>query len=234
MNLHRLGLLFVALLLAACPGEKNDNDIDDTVGATTTGGESAASTDGATELTTTGSPTTADVESTSSGEASTGPGEPEATTCEKYCVLLADCVGLTPEEAQTCPQDCEAELAELEGECQAAATATFECNAGLTCQQLEDLEQGQVGPCTDEGMAQEDVCGFGNVCMSGGGGDGEPSNCEYSRECAGEPLMVMRCTEASCECFEDEVKFGMCASEPICNDFVQLEAKALSCCGIGA
>ncbi|WAS89823.1 hypothetical protein [Nannocystis punicea] len=230
----------MALLLGACAGEKNDTDDDPTevtVGTTTTAGESATSTEGATEPTTTESPTTpattADSESTSPGETSTGAGEPEATTCEKYCVMLAKCVGLTPEEAQTCPQDCEADLADLEGECLAAATASFECHAGLTCSQVEDLEQGNEGPCTDEGIAQEDVCGFGNVCTIGGGGDGEPSTCEFSRECAGEPLMVMRCTEAACECFEDEVKFGMCASEPICNDFVQLEAKALSCCGIG-
>ncbi|PCC67192.1 hypothetical protein SAMN02745121_08699 [Nannocystis exedens] len=244
MIIDRIAIILTALLIGACPGEKNDTDA--TAGPTTGGDETGtasesasstdgASTDGTSEPTTTGSPTTpatsGESDSTSPGETSTGE-PPDATVCQKYCVMLAKCVGLTPEEAASCPEDCEAELAELAGECRAAATATMACHAGLTCQQLEDLEQGEEGPCTDEAIAQEDVCGFGNTCsIGGGGGDGM---CEWSRECAGEPTMTMRCDEAACECFEDEVKFGECASEPVCDDPDLLEAKALSCCGIGA
>lgn len=243
MRNHRHGLILTALLLGACPGEKNDTDAATepaTSGDTAPATESGTSTDGATEPTTTGSPTTpattGESASTDTGETGTSTGDPpEATTCQKYCVMLAKCVGLTPEEAATCPEDCEADLAELEGECQAAAVTTMDCQAGLTCQQVEDLEQGEEGPCTDEAIAQEDVCGFGNTCSIGGGGsDGDPFTCEFSRECAGEPEMAMHCTEAACECFEADVKFGECASEPICESFEQLEAKAKSCCGIGA
>ena len=241
MRDYRNGIIVTALLLGACPGEKNDTDAatepSTSGGDTASATESGSSTDGAPDPTTSGSPTTAattgESESTSPGETSTSAGElPEATTCQKYCVMLAKCVGLTPEEAATCPEDCEAELAELEGECRVAAAAATDCQAGLTCQQIDDIEQGKEGPCTDEAIAQDDACGFGNSCSVGGGGGG--SMCEWTRECTGEPTLTMRCTEAACECLADEVKFGECAFEPVCDDPTLLEAMAKSCCGIGA
>src|SRR5687768_10716922 len=94
---HKSGLILTALLLGACPGEKNDTDAATepaTSGDTAPATESGTSTDGATEPTTTGSPTTP---ATTGESASTDPGEtststsdpPEATTCQKYCVMLA-------------------------------------------------------------------------------------------------------------------------------------------------
>ncbi|MDC0719016.1 hypothetical protein [Nannocystis bainbridge] len=244
MQFHNFGMILMTCALAGCPGEKNDTEGG--TDPTATGGESASTSDGATGPTTSGSTatstgeatepgatSTSDGDATGPGETSTSTGEPGPTTCEKYCALLVACIGLTPEEAATCPQDCEAELVELDGECRVAVVATYECHAELTCAQLDDLEQGKVGPCTDEGKAQEEVCGFGDSCELTGGGDGS-ENCEYTRKCAGEPEMMMRCTEAACECLEAGVKFGECAPEQVCSDIAGLEAKALSCCGIGA
>jgi len=234
-------LTLTALLLVACTIEKNDTGSgtgdDSTTGAPTTEGNSESSTGGEPGPTSTaGSPmttpvTSGDSESTTSGESSTSGGEP-AGTCDRFCATWNECLGGAPGDLEECLLDCQGALQEFEEPCLGAMVATMECQSTLTCVQLDAMEQGDDGPCLDEAMAQQEVCGFGNSCSFGGGGDPEGMECSFMRECAGEPKLEMKCTAMACECFSDDMKFGECAPEDVCADFELLSDKALSCCGI--
>lgn len=227
-------MTLTALLLVACTIQKNSPDGETSEGATEgtpgTEGGSESSSEGVPGPTTT-TMTGGDSETTTSGAGSTTAGEP-ASPCNHFCATWGDCVGETPEDLAECVMDCEADLSELEEPCRGALVTTMECQATLTCVQLDQMEQGLDGPCLDEAMAQQEVCGFGNSCSFGGGGDPEGDECSFMRECAGEPKLEMKCTATVCECFSDDVKFGECAPEDVCADFDLLAAKALSCCGI--
>lgn len=235
MMIRACGITLTALLSAACGLEKSDSDGDtststgDGASATTTGDGASASTASATpELTTTTTPVT-----------SGGP-EPETTTggdtpenvCADFCATLGACFGETPADIAACTSDCNQELVELEEPCHSAAVATMACQSMLTCQQIVEIEEGVEGPCLDEMMAQQEVCGFGNECGFGSGGDLEGTECWYMRECAGEPKLEMKCTLEVCECFSDDVKFGECAPQNACADLEMVDEKAFSCCGI--
>ena len=219
-----------ALLVVACTIQKNSPDGETSEGAT----EGPPATEGGSESTA-GSPTTTltngDSETTTSGAGSTTGGEP-ASPCNHFCATWGECLGGTAEEVAECVADCAADLSEREEPCLGAMVKTMACQATLTCVQLDQMEQGLDGPCLDEAMAQQEVCGFGNPCSFGGGGDPEGEECSFERECAGEPKLEMKCSAMACECFSDDVKFGECAPEDVCADFELLAAKALSCCGI--
>ncbi|MCY1058823.1 hypothetical protein [Nannocystis sp. SCPEA4] len=245
MMIRICGTTLTALLFVACGLEKNDSDSDTddgpTSGATSSGEGGSDSTVGAPNDPTTtvdamtSTPLTMtsgeEPEPATSGETTTG-GDIPGSVCADHCATMGACFGETPAEIAACTSDCNQGLEELEEPCHSATVAAMACQATLTCQQIDEIEEGVEGPCLDEMMAQQEVCGFGNECGFGSGGDFEGTECFYMRQCGGEPKLEMKCTTEVCECFSDDVKFGECAPQDACAALEILHEKALSCCGI--
>ncbi|MBZ5711753.1 hypothetical protein [Nannocystis pusilla] len=244
MMIRICGTTLTALLFAACGLEKNDSDSDTDDGPTsgpssTEEGGSDSTVGGPGEPTTTvDEPTTTPLTMTSgepepatAGDTTTS-GDIPGSVCAEHCATLGACFGETPAEIAACTSDCNQGLGELEEPCHSATVAAMACQSSLTCQQIDEIEAGVEGPCLDEMMAQQEVCGFGNECGFGSGGDFEGTECFYMRQCTGEPKLEMKCTTEVCECFSDDVKFGECAPQDACADLETVHEKALSCCGI--
>ncbi|MFY0540509.1 hypothetical protein [Nannocystis pusilla] len=75
---------------------------------------------------------------------------------------------------------CAADLASFEGECHEVWIAGLECKAGLTCEELAALNDGQPSACDVE-LGQQAECAGG--CSVGGGGSMDGSSCQWMHEC---------------------------------------------------
>lgn len=238
-------VIAVVLGVGACGGDKGDTGdtggsestsgtSDSTIGMSsnpTTGGETG--TGGATEGTTTtvemtGGEVTADItgEPTSASDTATdGPPGVCQTLCDNATACGLDLGG------PNCVAECMGETMSDDPKCAAASQAVLECFAGLSCEELAAaVNDEEFGPCTDEIQAQGEACSDG-VCGGGTGIHEGEMSCEWSRECEGEPTVLMTCDEVACTCFVDDVKTGSCDAEGVCQDFDALEAKLQSCCG---
>jgi hypothetical protein len=129
---------------------------------------------------------------------------------------------------QACLLQCTQDLNTFEGECHAVSVAAFECMAGLTCEELESLNEGDAGPCEEE-LDLQATCA--NGCAFGGGGAMDGSSCEWMQNCPLEPERKMVCDAESCQCFEDEQLVGECATDGACLDIETLADKMTACCG---
>ncbi|MCY0987615.1 hypothetical protein OV203_10800 [Nannocystis sp. ILAH1] len=203
-------------------------------GSTTSAGASEPTSSGATESSSGGTPPTATSgetapsEETSTTDPTATGGEPPAGPCEAFCAQSIACEQeATPFEA--CVAFCEADLAFFEGECHNVWIAGLECKAGLTCEELAALNDGEPSAC-DAVVGQQAECAAG--CSVGGGGSMDGSSCQWMLECPLEPLLEMMCDTETCLCFEDGVQVGECQAEGTCLPIEALADKAEVCCGI--
>lgn len=251
MMIRTIALTVGLALLAGCDSEKGESASGTASGSTsgtTDTGEGESSTGATPEPTTTAGQSTATeggsstsatsgaTEGATEGSASATTGE-ETTTgapvdahCQQFCQRFVDCSLEPPESVAACRAACTEQQAALMGECLAAATASLECVAGMTCAELEASAGGDLGPCVDEAMKQHELCGSEGECSEVVGGNVEGTECSYSRECFGSPKFEMICDLESCDCFADGRLFTSCEPDGICAAELDLLAAA-ACCG---
>lgn len=211
------------------PGTDGSSSSEGESGSTTSAGASEPTSSGATESSSGGTPPTATGEATSTTDPTATGGEPPAGPCEAFCAhnFACDQDGATPFDA--CVAACADDLASFEGECHTAWIAGLECVAGLTCEELAALNDGEPSAC-DAALGQQGECAAG--CGVGGGGFMDGSSCQWMHECPLGPLFEMTCDTETCQCFEEGVKVGECQAEGACLDLGALAGKAEACCGI--
>ncbi|PCC73579.1 hypothetical protein SAMN02745121_07327 [Nannocystis exedens] len=239
MTTYRITASIALAFALACGAEKGDSDSTTgespgTDGSASSEGESGSSTSGkASEPTSSGGPLTTtggNSEETATSDDTITAGEtPPAGPCEAFCEHSIACEQGEPTPLEVCLSTCAEELDAVEGECHAASVAALACLTGLTCEQLESVDEGDPGPC-EAALALQEECFAG--CSFGGGGDIEGTFCEWILDCPLEPNLKMVCDAESCQCFEDDQPVGECEAEGICLSIDMLAAKANACCGI--
>lgn len=243
MSLKNACSLAFALVIACDGGGKNESgsgtgedpstdgssSSEGESGSTTSAGASEPTASGATESSSGGSPPTSTGEETSTSDATSTGGEPPAGPCEAFCAQSVACEQGEPTPLEACVAACAADLALFEGACHTAWIAGLECVAGLTCEELAALNDGEPSAC-DAALGQQAECATG--CTVGGGGSMDGSQCEWMHECPLEPLLEMTCDTETCQCFEDGVQVGECQAEGACLAIEALAGKAEACCGI--
>ncbi|MEZ4454474.1 MAG: hypothetical protein R3B09_33795 [Nannocystaceae bacterium] len=202
-------------------GSGTDSATSTTAGTTTAGMDSDGTTL-ATTAATTADPTTGTTAGTTGDS-----GIPES--CDKACELVYGCFPEEFESKDECVMLCidESSPAEPDDACEAAAVALNECIAALSCLQLMN-PNGE--PCADEQGVFDEVCGGGDVCSIGIGGDA--NSCGISQECP-DSSQALECEGELCRCLEDGVEINTCPND-VCSDEIDFDAlskKALECCG---
>lgn len=223
--IRRLALL--ALLLPACPGDKNDATSD----SASTGDSGTDGTVGMSSTPTT-SATADSTTATDSGNATADP-DPSATAdppgdpCTTLCNRLAACM---VDSEPGCFEGCSEDLDDSEGECRDATIAWLSCLEGLDCAELKATFEDDAPSGCDAQLDNVEVeCSDGVCSFNGGGGQDE---CEASVECRGEPLRAMKCDSVTCTCFEGDEPTGMdCPADGICMNLDALQDKSFACCG---
>ncbi|MCY1008592.1 hypothetical protein OV079_24125 [Nannocystis pusilla] len=243
MSLNKNVCSLAFTLLIACGMEKNEtsfvtSDDPSTDGSSGSEGESGSTTSaGASEPTSSAAPesssgetpaTSTTDEATSTTDATATGEAPPAGPCEAFCAHSIACEQDEPTSLEACLADCAADLAFFEGKCHTAWIAGLECKAGLTCEELAALNDGQPSACDAE-VGQQAECAGG--CGTGAGGQMDGSSCQWMQECPLEPTFEMTCDTETCQCFEDGVQVGECQAEAACLALATLADKAEACCG---
>ena len=242
-GMSRLALVSVSLSLIALAACADDGAVDgggdetststsgdgdgDAEGMTTTGTEDpSTSGDGDGDPSGDGDPTTTgdgDGDPTTPGDGDgdpTGDGdgdpEPEAVAaCAAACALYEACI----EPAPDCVDQCLDSYGSWDGdgECQAAELGMVQCLASLDCDALEQYMDGspEPYPCQAD---EEALCDGGGVCSVAVGVGEDPSVCDVTLDCEGEPEVSVECSGGECTCYEQNIATGGCSlGEDVCD-----------------
>ncbi len=240
----RIVLLTLGYILSSACNGGGGNTTGDGTDTTGDGGTDGVST-GTVADPSTDSPTTAPTsdpgdtgEATVDGE-TTAPNpdtttDPSSTTgeapgtCVLVCEKFVECDVMT--DGGTCVAECSENLAELEPDCLTATEAFFTCAAGLTCEEIDELDGGAPEACLDQMVAQQQVC-ESNECVSSVSTSEDNSECGVTIECPNKPPKAMNCDAETCTCLDDGEMVGQCDAGAICLNLVDLEEKVADCCG---
>lgn len=213
-------------------------DDSGTMGGTQTTAPTSTSTTTSTtteETTRTAAPETSGPETTGeTGGSTTGGGDGMIDDdCAAACDKFTECQ-LGPDPAM-CVPSCVDDLGGAQGECVPATEAYLQCIGSMTCDQLvaffEDMDPG---PCADELQAFGTACQNGGDCSVGQGSNPQGTECSFSVQCPGDPLLEMTCDKNECVCMIDGMQAGdPCPAENICKMEAALADKADACCGFG-
>ncbi len=238
--------LVLALIpvLSACPGSSNEEGEDD-VSNTETGetseseesaDESSESADESSEsvgetseeTSEPGDSTDSTDESTDGGTEETGEPDPDTVeACMAGCAVFAQCGGQLP----GCVEECVGEVSGLDAECILAANEFFNCIGELTCEEFQQLEEGEPEPypCQEEETIYSECAGGGDCLATIGQGE-NPGECSVSIECPDEPEYAAECNGDTCICLMDGVEVGSCENAQSVCDEPGSEA-LVACCG---
>ncbi len=232
----RIAFLPLALLLPACPTDKNDTADTSTSASTGDSGSTDAGTVGMSSTPTTGDATSATADPTTDLPGTTTTADPTTTTadptttpadpCMALCDRLDECMVFID---RACFEGCSGDLAGSEGECLDATIDWLMCLEGLDCPQLKATFEDDAPSACDPQLDQLEVeCSDGACRFSGGGGDDQ---CEASVSCPDEPLLEMKCDSVTCQCFSAGEPTDQCPADGICMNIEALQDKSLACCG---
>ena len=218
----RIAFLPLALLLPACPTDKNDTADTSTSASTGDSGSTDAGTVGMSSTPTTGDATSATADATTDLPGTTTTADPCMALCDRLdeCMVFID---------RACFEGCSGDLAGSEGECLDATIDWLMCLEGLDCPQLKATFEDDAPSACDPQLDQLEVeCSDGACRFSGGGGDDQ---CEASVSCPDEPLLEMKCDSVTCQCFSAGEPTDQCPADGICMNIEALQDKSLACCG---
>ena len=145
-----------------------------------------------------------------------GDPEPEAVAaCAAACALYEACI----EPAPDCVDQCLDSYGSWDGdgECQAAELGMVQCLASLDCDALEQYMDGspEPYPCQAD---EEALCDGGGVCSVAVGVGEDPSVCDVTLDCEGEPEVSVECSGGECTCYEQNIATGGCSlGEDVCD-----------------